>query len=347
MLEIEPFGKLPTGETVALITLRNAQGASLRAITYGGIVTSLRVPDRWGILSDVVLGFDALEPYLCGHPYFGAIAGRVAGRIPGGRFTLDGATHELALNDGPNHLHGGLRGLDKRIWHAEPVARGDGAPSARLTYHSPHNEEAYPGNVHIAVTYTLTDENEFIIDTETTSDRPTPINLTHHSYFNLAGEGGGDIADHELQIQADLAIEVDEWMTPLGHAHPVAGQANDFNRPRRLGDAIPGLFKQHGDLYLLRGQRGGPLAPAARLGDPASGRMLTVSTDESCLQLYTGASLDGSLIGKSAKPYKRHAGVCLECEGYPGAVGNPEFGDILVRPGRPQRHRTVYAFSVS
>ncbi|MFA6271036.1 MAG: aldose epimerase family protein, partial [Candidatus Paceibacterota bacterium] len=197
-MQSNPFGNLPTGEPIDAITLENNAGASLRAITLGGIVTSLRVPDRDGRLADVVLGFDCLEPYLAGHPYFGAITGRVAGRIPGGRFTVDGKTYELVKNDGPNHLHGGLCGLDKRLWKAVPAERADGADSLRLTYHSPDGEEGYPGAVDFSITYTLTSDNVFIIESEASSNRLTPVSLTHHSYFNLAGEGSGDIAGHEL-----------------------------------------------------------------------------------------------------------------------------------------------------
>ncbi|RPJ35480.1 MAG: galactose mutarotase [Verrucomicrobiaceae bacterium] len=347
MLRIEPFGVLPTGEGVLLATLANSRGSSLSATNYGGIVTALRVPDRHGVIADVVLGFDRFDAYLGPHPYFGAIAGRVAGRIPGGYLVIDGQSWQLPLNDGPNHLHGGIRGLDKRLWRMDTMDRVDGAPSVRLSYSSPHGEEGYPGNVDIAVTYTLTDANEFIIDTEAASDRPTPLSLTHHSYFNLAGEGSGDALDHELTIHADHAIDADAAMTPLGTASPVAGRAHDFNRARRLRDVMPGLFQQHGDLYQIRGGNTGTLVPAARLHDPVSGRLLTVSTTMAMLQFYSGASLDDSLLGKSDNTYGRHTGVCLECEGYPDAVAHPEFGDILVRPGTPQRHRTVYAFSTT
>ena len=340
------FGKLPTGETVEMILLENDSGGSIRVITLGGIVTSLCVPDRNGRTADVVLGFDCLEPYVAGHPYFGAITGRVAGRIPGGCFTINGKTFQLAQNDGSNHLHSGLRGLDKRIWHSERVTRTDGADSIRLTYRSPDGEEGYPGTVDFSITYTLTGNNTFIIESEATSDCLTPVSLTHHSYFNLAGEGTREIHDHELAVFADKAFAVDHDMTPLGRLESVAGRPHDFTSPRQLGEAIPHLFQNHGDLYLLRQPANGGLVPAARLADPSSGRILTVSTTESCLQVYTGASLDGSLTGKSSQPYRRHAGICLECEGYPGAVDCPEFGSILVEPGIPMRHVTHYAFSV-
>jgi len=337
------FGALPTGEPVESFTLTGGRGASLEFLTYGGIVTSIKMPDREGRIADVVLGFESLEPYLAGHPFFGTITGRVAGRIPGGRFTLEGTTYELVKNDGPNHLHGGLRGLDKRIWNAKQNDRADGADSVRLTYHSPDGEEGYPGNAFFCLDYTLTKDNVFIIESEVTSDRLTPVSLTHHSYFNLAGEGSGDIFGHELTVFSDRAVLVDELLTPLGKSVPVAGTAGDFSSPRRLGGAIPGLFARHGDCYMLPG--GESLHLAARLYDPASGRMLSVSTNEFCLQIYTAAYLECPHPGKSGRPYLPFAGLCLECEGYPAGVDFPEFGNILVMPGEPQRRVTRYAFS--
>jgi len=342
-MQKRPFGKLPSGEIVEAFTLAGAAGATLEFLTYGGIVRSIKMPDRDGRLADIVLGFDSLEPYLAGHPYFGVIAGRVAGRIPGGRFTLEGKTYELVKNDGPNHLHGGLRGLDKRIWEAEPNERADGADSVRLTYVSPNGEEGYPGTVNFSVTYTLTHDNIFIIESEVTSDRTTPVSLTHHSYFNLAGEGSGVIFDHELTVFSDRAFLVDEWMTPLGRTEAVAGSARDFSSPRRLGDVIPHLFRKHGDCYALPG--GQELYLAARLSDPASGRTLAVSTNEHCLQIYTAANLDCPSAGKSGLPYLPFSGFCMECQGYPAGVDFPEFGSILVAHGRPQRRTTRYAFS--
>jgi aldose 1-epimerase len=346
-LTSRPFGTLPSGEPVTAFTLTGAGGLSLQVMTYGGIVTHLRAPDRDGSFDDVVLGFDDFAPYLAGHPYFGAIAGRVAGRTTGARFVLDGRTYDLACNHPPNHLHGGLIGLDKRLWTAHPVDRPDHAPSLRLTYHSPDGEEGYPGAVDIAVTYTVTAANAFIIDSEAVADRPTPFSLTHHGYFNLAGESAGSIDDHELQIHADETVAVDERFTLLGQRVPVKGQPNDFSQPRRLGDAIPHLYQQHGDLYLIPGAAAGTsaLVPVARVTEPRAGRVLTVSTTERCFQFYSGVSLDGACTGKLGRPYRAHAGLCLECEGYPDGANNPAFGDILLRPGQPSRQTTVYSFS--
>jgi len=347
-LSTRPYGATSSGEAVDLWSLANAGGMSLGVLTYGGIVTSLTVPDRDGRTADVVLGFDSLPPYLERHPYFGAITGRVAGRIAGSRITIEGETYDLSANEGPNHLHGGFVGLDRRVWKATPVHRPDGAPSLRLTYRSPDGEEGYPGIVDLAVTYSITPDNVFVIESEVLSDRPTPVSLTHHSYFNLAGEGSGSIKDHELQILATESFPTDEAMTLFRQAVPVAGKGNDFTRPRRVGEALPHLYQNHGDLYWVRRQvLADTPAPVARLFSEASGRVLTVSTTETCLQLYTGKHLNGTLRGKAGRPYEAHAGLCLECEGFPEALRYPGVDDILVTPDRPQRRETHYAFSVA
>lgn len=346
-LTSRPFGVLPTGEEVVAYVLRGAGGFELEALSYGGIVTRLLAPDREGRLADVVLGLPGLAAYAAGHPYFGAIAGRVAGRLTGARFFLDGEERRLAANDPPHHLHGGARGFDKRVWRAAPVARADGAPSVRFAYRSPDGEEGYPGAVDVSVTYTVAAGNAFTIESEAASDRATPFNLTHHSYFNLAGEGSGPVAGHELRIDADEVVPCDARMGLSGVRAPVAGTAADFRRARRLGEALPGLFLNHGDLYVLRPHPGRGAAPAraAVLSDPASGRRLEVRTTEAFLQLYTGAALDGSLVGKSGAAYGRHAGVCLECEDYPDGANAPALGNGVLRPGEIRRHATVYAFS--
>jgi aldose 1-epimerase len=340
-----PFGNLASGEPIEAHVLQGAGGMSVQLLTYGAIVSHLRVPDRHGNIGDVVLGFNRLEDYLKPHPFFGAIAGRVAGRISGGRFTLNGHPYTLAKNNGPNHLHGGERGFDKRIWSAEPI-ESDEAGSVRLSRISPTREEGYPGTVSASVTFTVTADNRFIVDVEATSDAPTPFSLTHHSYFNLAGEGTGSIEEHELQILADTHVPADESFGLRGRREAV--KANDLRRPRRLAEVIPNLHGQHGDLYFVNRQS--PTSqreciPAARLVDPASGRAMTVSTTEDYLQLYTGAKLDGSLIGKSCRAYGPFAGLCLECEGYPDGANVPELGDIILGPGQVARQRTVYAFS--
>jgi len=337
-----PYGKLPDGRTVEVCTLTGADGALVRILTYGATVAVWHAPDREGRLVDVVLGFDSLKDYLRPHPYFGAIAGRVAGRIRGGRFSLDGQTYQLAVNDPPNHLHGGIEGFHRKVWAASPVARPDGADSVRLCYRSPDGEEGYPGTVEAAVNYTLTADNTLIVETTATTDRATPFSLTQHSYFNLAG--AGTVEDHEVQILADHYAPADEAMGLLGRREPV-GLGNDFRRSRRLGEALPDLHNHHGDLYFLPETKTREPRPAARVYEPRSGRILTVSTTEACLQLYTGVGLDGSLTGKSGQPYGPYAGLCLEGEGYPDGVNTPGLGDIILRPDRPLRHASRYAFS--
>jgi len=340
-----PFGTLPTGESVEKYTLTNPAGASLEVITYGGIVTALHVPDREGHMADVVLGFANLDAYVAGHPYFGAIIGRIAGRVSGGLLKVDGQTHPLVCNQAPNHLHGGNVGFDKRVWTAEPVSHPDGADSLRLTYHSPDGEEGYPGNLDIAITYTLTANNEFIIESEATSDQVTPLSLANHSYFNLAGEGSGTIENQHVQIFAEACVMTDDDMTLSSQRQPVEGTASDFRESRRLGDDLPSLFKSHGENYLLRSSASANVTRVARVVDPGSGRTLEVSTNDCCLQFYTGVALEGNLTGKSGKLYVQHGALCLECQGYPEGSSHPELGDNLVHPGTPQRRTTIYAFS--
>ena len=317
---------------------------TLKFITYGGIINELHVPDRDGMAADVVLGFSELDGYLGRHPYFGALVGRVAGRITGGKFSLDGQTYQLALNDPPNHLHGGIGGFDKRPWQASTLSTPKGTTGVTLACHSPHGEEGYPGNLDVAVTYSLTDDNEVVIQYEAAADRATLLSMTNHSYFNLAGEGSGTIENHWLQISAAETTQTDARMTLLGLRFPVAGKANDFNRPQRLGDAIPHLLNSHGDNYLLAHSSPKSLERVARLEHPASGRILEVLTTEDCLQLYTAAVLDGSLLGKSGRPYMKFGGLCLECQGYPDGANHPELGNIILRPGEIYRQTTIYRF---
>jgi len=344
-ISVRPYGTIPAGQPVEAWTLTGRGGLAVEFITLGGIVTRLLVPDRNGVPGDVVLGLGSLDAYLAGHPYFGAIAGRVSGRTTGATFALDGRIYQLARNDAPNHLHGGICGFDKRIWKVTRVLRPDNSPCLRLSYSSPAGEEGYPGNVEVSVTYAVTDENNFLIESEAVSDQVTPLNLTHHSYFNLSGEGRNFIADHRLTIFADKFVPAGEYMTLSGQLEPVT-QGNDFRSPRRLGDMVPMLFQQHGDLYMLPQTGDGAMNLAARLEDPASGRVLTVSTTNTHLQLYTGRSLDGSIVGKSGASYGPYAGLCLECEGYPDAANQELREGILLHPGQPQRHAIAYAFSV-
>jgi aldose 1-epimerase len=344
------FGTLPSGETVEAYTLSNGTGARAEILTYGGIVRSLCMPDAEGRLSDVVLGHERLGDYLADPSYLGAIVGRIAGRVRGGRLVIEKEAFALECNDGLNHLHGGRHGFDKRIWSATPIPGGDGSSSLRLSYLSPDGEEGYPGAVGVKVTYALTAANEFVVESEAEADRATPLSLTQHSYFNLAGEGSGPALGHEVQILATEYTPADESMALVDRREPVSGRGADFTRPLRLGDALPRLSRGHGDLYLLRrpGARPPPIPTlAARVIEPRSGRALEVFTDDFCLQFYTGVALGGVIAGKSGRPYGPHAGLCLECQGYPGALGVAGFGDILIQPGRAQRRRTVYAFSTA
>lgn len=340
MIQQRAFGKTKNGEPVEEYTLAVPGGLTARILTYGGILRELQVPDRKGNMADVVLGFNDLESYLAGHPYFSCITGRVAGRLTGGKFTLDGKDYALAINHAPNHLHGGETGLDKRIWKAE-AKEINGLPQLRLFYLSPDGEEGYPGNVHISVTYSLGAENELQVEYEAVTDKATPLNLTVHPYFNLSGEGSGSAEDHVLQILADDYAPTNETMTLMGHRMPVAGVGNDFTQPRRVRDALPQLWKQHGDLYFARGNS---LRMVAKLTDPRSGREMTLASTEPCVQFYTGMGLDGSLTGKNGTKYAQFAGLCLECHGYPNGVNEPHLGNIVLRPGETYRQRTVHSF---
>ncbi|MFM8829432.1 MAG: aldose epimerase family protein [Spartobacteria bacterium] len=339
-----PFGNLPDGRQADLFTLSNGRGLACDITNFGGIVTAIRVTRPDHSVADVVLGFNKLEDYLGPHPFFGTLVGRVAGRISGAKFELDGREYPLAANDAPNHLHGGLKGFDKQLWQAEAAANAEEA-SLRLSYLSPDGEEGYPGNVRVMVTYAVTQKNELVIRYEAETDQATPLSLTNHSYFNLVGEGSGDIFEHTLQIFSDEIAATDASMTLLGHRSPVTQGVNDFNQPRRLGDAIPVLFNNHGDNHFIRRSNKGELARTAVLRHPANGLTMTTLTTQDTVQLYSAAILDGTLLGKSGIPYIKHAGLCLECQGCPGAVHTPALGDIILRPEDRYDHTTVYAFS--
>ena len=339
------FGKMPDGKSVDVYTLTNANGIEIRAITYGGIITSLRVPDSAGVLGDVVLGFDDLASYLKGHPFFGSIVGRYGNRIAGGKFTLDGRTYTLATNNGPNHLHGGKVGFDKAVWSAEPAAKGVGVV---LTHTSPDGDEGYPGTLKVRVTYTLTDKNELVVDYHATTDKPTPVNLTQHSYFNLAGSG--TILHHQLTIHADRYTPVDATLIPTGELASVEGTPFDFRKPTAVGARIDQPHPQlkngggYDHNFVLTGAPG-ELRFAARLTDPKSGRTVDISTTEPGVQFYSGNFLDGTLTGKGKQVYQRRAGLCLETQHYPDSPNKPAFPSSIVRPGMEYRSTTVFRFS--
>lgn len=346
-VERRAFGKTSDGTPVDLFTLTNAKGMVVRITNYGGIITEIHVPDREGRLADVALGFDKLEGYLGNHPYFGAIVGRYANRIAKGRFSLDGESYRLATNDGQNHLHGGVKGFDKKVWKAKPAFNPDQA-SLELSLESPDGEEGYPGNLSVVVLYTLNNDNELRIDYTATTDKPTPVNLTSHSYFNLAGEGSGDVLGHEVVLEADSYTPVDTTLIPTGEILPVSGTVFDFTRPQTIGSRIaqvPGAPPGGYDHNFVLRNGGTTMRTAARVVEPDSGRVLEVSTIEPGLQFYTGNFLDGTIVGKSGKAYEKHAGFCLETQHFPDSPNHPNFPSTILRPGETYRTTTIYRFS--
>jgi aldose 1-epimerase len=344
-----PFGALPDGTAVDLYTLTNAGGVEARVITYGGIIVSLKVPDRAGKLDDVVLGMDTLEGYLKGVPYFGAIVGRYGNRIANARFTIDGQTYKLAVNNGKNALHGGVKGFDKAVWKAEPFERA-GEVGLVLSHMSPDGDEGYPGALTVKITYTLTDRNELAFDYEATTDKPTPVNLTQHSYFNLAGAGTGDILGHELTLNADRYTPVDAGLIPTGELAPVESTPFDFRTSTAIGariDAAHPQIKLGGgyDHNFVLTRQGEGLSLAARVVEPTSGRVMEVTTTEPGVQFYTGNFLDGTITGKGGRVYQKRYGFCLETQHYPDSPNKPSFPSTIVRPGQPYRSKTMFTFS--
>jgi aldose 1-epimerase len=341
------YGKTADGIPVELYTLTNANGLVAKVITYGGILTELHVPDKDGKMADVVLGCPDLQTYLAGHPHFGAITGRVANRIGNARFTLDGKEYKLAANNGPHTLHGGKKGFDKYVWHAEPVDTKHGA-AVRLTRTSPDGEEGFPGNLKAAVTYTLTDNNELRIDYEATTDKATPVNLTNHSYFNLAGHNSGTILDQEMTIAADKYTPGDETLVPSGKIEPVAGTPFDFTKPTVIGSRFKELKGDPVgyDLNYVLSAQGKLTELAARARDPKSGRVLELYTTEPGVQLYTTNFLDRQK-GKESATYGRHAAFCLETQHYPDALHHENFPSIILKPGDTYRTTTIYNFSAA
>lgn len=348
-LIVTSFGTMPDGTAVDLFTLTNAHGIEVRAITYGAIIVSIRTPDRNGRLADIVLGLNTLDQYRTRSRFFGAVVGRYANRIGGARFTLDGRTYQLAANNGPNHLHGGIRGFDKVVWKGEAFDR-DGAAGVVFTYRSPDGEEGYPGTLDAKVTYTLTPRDELVIDYTATADKATHVNLTQHTYFNLAGEGSGDILQHQLTLDADRYTPVDERLIPLGELASVEGTPFDFRKPAAIGARIDADHEQ-----LRRGQgydhnfvlNGGPgLRRAARVVEPSSGRTLDVATTQPGVQFYSGNFLDGTATGKSGRAYGRRSGFCLETQHFPDSPNKPSFPSTILRRGQEYRSRTVFTFGV-
>ncbi len=336
------FGKLPDGTVIDAYTLTNAKGMKAKVITYGAILTELDVPDKSGKMGDVVLGFDNLKGYLDGHPYFGATVGRVANRIAKGKFTLDGKEYKVAVNNGPNHLHGGLKGLDKVVWKAQITQTSDVA-AVKFTYTSPDGEEGYPGKLTIAVTYSLANDNALRIDYEAKTDKATPVNLTNHSYFNLAGSG--DILGHELTLMGDSYTPTDDTLIPTGKIASVKGTPLDFTKATPIGKRIGELKGEPGgyDHNFVLPKKDG-LQLAASVYDPKSGRVMDVLTTEPGIQFYTGNFLDGTLKSKDGKVYKKNHGFCLEAQHFPDSVNHPEFPTMTLKPGETYKQTTVYRF---
>ena len=342
----EIFGKTNDGERVEIFTLTNGHGLKAKVTTWGAGLVEMDVPDRRGVLADVTLGFDRLDGYLTRHPHFGVIAGRYANRIAHGKFTLDGVAYTLAKNSDPNHLHGGTRGFDQRLWRGE-MLRAENA--VRFSYTSPDGEEGYPGTLDVAVTYTLTAADELRIDYEAVTDRPTVVNLTNHAYWNLAGEGNGDILGHELRLHASRFVPVDEASIPIGHIAEVAGGPMDFTKPKTIGRDYAQMTGQPGGYdhnFVLDSPVPGAMTTAADLYEPASGRAMTVLTTEPGIQLYTGNYLNGAVTGKGGKVYDKNFGLCLETQHYPDSPNQPDFPSTILRPGQIFRSSTCHRFFV-
>jgi aldose 1-epimerase len=368
------FGMTAEGHVIERYTLRNAAGMTVRLIAYGAAVSELWVPDRRGEPADVVLGFDRLAQYEDAkqNSFFGATVGRVAFRITRGEFTLDGKTYRLSLNVPPHHLHGGARGLSRVVWTAEPLG-GQEEPAVRFRCRSPEGDQGYPGNLEASVTYTLGERNELRTDYTATTDQPTPVNLTHHSYFNLAGAGRGSVLGHVLQLKAGRYTPLDEKLIPTGKIVPVNGTPYDFTKPTAIGARMHGnspVADGYDLSYVLDGVAPGegkgvgahlcevpsgpfrqvspdpfPAYHAATLREPTSGRVMDVLTAQPAIVLYTGNYLDGSVKGKGGAVYAKHAGVCLETAHLPDSVNQPGFPSIILRPGQTYRHTCVFRFS--
>ncbi|WP_235040430.1 aldose epimerase family protein [Vreelandella profundi] len=351
------FGHLPDGRQVDVYQFTNANGIELRVINYGGIILSLKTPDLAGEFDDIALGFDALDAYLSdeyrqANPYFGAIIGRYGNRIAGGQFSLDGESYSLATNDGSNHLHGGQQGFNRVLWQAEPFENNAGTGLV-LRYTSEDGEEGYPGRLETEVTYTLTDNDELMVDYRAVTDKATPINLTQHSYFNLKGEGSDTILDHQLMINAPEFTPVNDTLIPTGEIREVEGTPFDFTQATPIGERIEQDNEQlafgggydHNFVLARDNAASDELVVAAKVWEPQSGRMVEVNTTEPAIQFYSGNFLNGDLIGKQGKPYGQRSGFALETQHYPDSPNQAAFPSTILEPGETYRSRTVYRFS--
>lgn len=338
---------------IQLYTLANPSGTEVKVTNYGAIITSIRVADRDGQFADIALGYNRVEDYInaVDKPYFGSVVGRYGNRIAGGEFRVDGETYSLAKNNGANHLHGGVIGFDKVVWDAKPVT-GDDFTGLELTYAAKDGEEGYPGNLNVTVLYKLNDANELWMEYRATTDKATPVNLTNHTYFNLAGEGNGTILDHELHLNADHFTPVDEGLIPTGDIVPVKGTPFDFTSAKPIGRDIGeedqqleyGLGYDH-NFVLNKGASSGGLTVAATVYEPTRGRTLEVLTEEPGVQFYCGNFLDGRLTGKAGNSYVYRGGFCLETQHYPDSPNQPAFPNTILRPGETYDTKTVFRFS--
>jgi aldose 1-epimerase len=342
-IERHHFGKTDIDEPVDLFTLKNTNGLTVRFANYGGRITEILVPDRAGRFANVALGYDALAPYVDQNPYFGAIVGRFANRIADGRFVIDAYPYETPRNNGANTLHGGLLGFDRRVWEASEVDV-PGGRGVRLFYHSPNMEEGFPGNLDVTVTYALLDNNEFRIDYLATTDRPTPVNLSNHTYFNLKGAGNGTVLDHALRLHASHYTPVDESLIPTGEIRAVAGTPMDFTTPHKIGSRLADVRGGYDHNYVLDGRNAGQLTDCARLEEETTGRVLEIRTTEPGVQFYSGNFLDGSITGPGGA-YVKHGGLCLETQHFPDSVNQPTFPNTVLRPGEEYRQTTTWRFS--
>jgi len=340
----ESFGQTSEGREVDLYTLTNSNGLKARITYYGAILVSLEVPDRECKLADVTLGFDKLDGYLGEHPYFGAVVGRYANRIGKARFELEGVEYTLAANNDENHLNGGLKGFDKVIGKLEDLKTEDRSAILKLSYISEDGEEGYPGNLACSVTYALTEDDELQISYEADTDKTTVLNLTNHSYFNLAGQGTGDILGHELMIDADKYTVVDEGLIPTGENRAVEGTPMDFTISASIGSRIDQVEGGYDHNYVLK-SGGGSLTLCARVYEPTSGRVMEVHTTQPGVQFYTGNFLDGSVIGTGGKAYQKHYGFCLETQHFPDSPNRPDFPSVVLKPGQKYATATVLKFS--
>ncbi|HXJ93521.1 MAG TPA: aldose epimerase family protein [Terriglobia bacterium] len=343
------FGKMPDGETVNIYTLTNRSGMQVAITNYGGRIVSLIVPDRSGHMDDVVLGFDNLDQYLATNPFFGALVGRYANRIGGAKFTLDGKEYHLAANDGPNSLHGGLKGFDKQVWKAHEVPGNH--PSLELTYLSKAGEENYPGDLSVKVVYTVMGDNSLRIDYSATTDKDTVLNLTNHSYFNLAGQGNGDILKQEMMINADSFTPIDATLIPTGEIRKVEGTPLDFRKSTPIGERIDAddeqmKFGKGYDFNYVLNRTGPGLTLAARAIDPGSGRVLEVLTTQPGIQFYSGNFLDGTIHGRDGKVYGKRSAFCLETQHFPDSPNKPSFPSTELKPGQTYHEVTVFKFSI-